>query len=138
MTIKTTDTDALQAALDKAQGRASARLTDARDVARIVETAEKRLEMFPKALWRGTTIYHTVAGPSARSYGHSAYATFVVVERRSADWVLRDAGRVQVYPGQGSRLEVVLPADLDQTCVIQRLLKYNRLTQAQAPAQVAS
>ena len=136
--IVITERDRIQAALDAAEGRATARCVSATEVLKIAERAERRLAAFPKAAWAGVLVTYLAEGPWARSYNQGyggASATQVTLLRRSRDWALIDARRVTRGNG-AAKLTVELPPTLDRADVTARLLKDAGLTHRPVSAAV--
>ena len=90
---------AIHAELNRVNGRASSFvISNAHDVQRLADRAEKRLSMLPKAERSGAKACYTPEGPSARAYKYEAKSTCIWVERKSAFWYLVDVQTATVHP----------------------------------------
>lgn len=100
MKIKVSDQAAVGAALDAAQGRATACVFDAADVAALAAAAEKRLAGYglPLAQRAGATYRYCPAGPAANAYRYRRDQTAVTLRRHRAGWYLVAIDRVAVSP----------------------------------------
>jgi hypothetical protein len=130
--ITITEGAQIQAALDAAEGRATARCVSATEVLDVAERAERRLAAFPKAAWTGVRVTYLAEGPWANSYNNGrggAAATQVTLLRRARDWVLIDARRVSRGRGD-AELTVELPRALSRADAAAWLLKAAGLTAA--------
>jgi hypothetical protein len=81
--------------------------TDFRDIARIVDAAEKRLQEvgIPKKQRKGAVVYSTSGGTVPNSYKYSRKATTIKLERKSTGWFLVSAGMIEIYKdGGGTRI----------------------------------
>lgn len=93
--------EAIEAALAQVNGRAQAHtISDAVTLRNAVAEAEKRLDAagIPKTDRAGIRIEYRPAGPQARAYKYAAKTTWVLIERRSADWALIDIQSDEVSP----------------------------------------
>ena len=114
--------ETIENALSEVNGKASAHAyTDFQEIENLVKMGETRLESLgvPKKARAGALILATSGGAVSNSYnkrGFSRVATFVRIERKSADWFLvkiekksigQTGGAVCVYLTKDQKAEVV-------------------------------
>lgn len=116
--INITHTAKIIAALDAAQGRATARTISPEDLVAHAAEAEKQMETagVPKALRRGATL-RILPARVANSYKYAAEGTRATLERGSTGWFLTSASRGHCghcsYGGYGrAQLEMVETPEL--------------------------
>jgi hypothetical protein len=116
--INVTQTAKITAALDAAQGRATARTISPEDLVTFAAEAEKQMEKagIPKALRKGATL-RILPARVANAYQYAAEGTSATLERGSTDWYLISASRGHCghcsYGGYGrTQLEMVESPEL--------------------------
>lgn len=98
--IPLTDTQAIKAALEAANGKATAfTLTTADELLEVAERADELLaDVLTKALRPGAEVVFQPAGPG-KSYKHPATTTMVHLKLTARGWVLTRAYRSDTWPG---------------------------------------
>jgi hypothetical protein len=114
--IDTANNEALNAALDKVNGKATSfTITCGGELMSIANRAEKKLEILPKAMRKGVKVSFRPSGPSANSYKYAAKSTHVTIERGSTGWFLTDVTEAHVNPKQPERFNVqITPAQAEE------------------------
>jgi hypothetical protein len=132
MKIKVTDYAAVEAALAKVNGKASAFTATAGDVQREAERAEKTLEArgVTKANRSGCALLYRPGGPSANRYEYAAISTHVRLERGSKDWFLTVVVRDTVYPKTPEKRELLITLAAQED-VIRHAMRGMRLREGQ-------
>lgn len=102
MKIKITEPnlDAVQAALDAANGRAHAHTYTASDILALAQSAEAKLKSLriPSRLRSGATVRATSGAKLANAYKGRVIRTTVTLVRGSRDWFLTDAHALEQWP----------------------------------------
>lgn len=119
----------LSAAVDGANGRATAHVFTPEDIVAMAATAERLLERHgvPKNLRKGCRILAKSGVPESKSYARrsfSAIATEVALERGAGAWYLVSVGRIERYtgPGAGERQDWHVPEHV-KSAIFQNAMK---------------
>lgn len=123
MRIKVTNTEAIDKALDAAQGKRTAHILYASEIAEAAEKAEKRLDNagVPKNQRQGITAkFNPHVVPN--SYYGNATGTVARLVRRSKDWALVDLYGADVphrsNGTKGNDLTVTIPTSIDRDALL--------------------
>jgi hypothetical protein len=101
---------ALDQALEQVNGRATSFTLSSWNILNLALEAEKWLDKhdLPKKARTGARVFHRPGGPSTKSYKYNAATTEVILERRSAGWVLLELKRGTVRPKQGATTRYII------------------------------
>jgi hypothetical protein len=118
MKINLNNTEALAAALEAVNGRASAHTLAPSDVEDLAGRIEKDLQGrgVPKNAVKGTRVTYTPAGPG-KAYARKArsvVSTWIQIERGSSGWFLTGAERVDIWATSPERLAIHVTAEARQ------------------------
>jgi predicted ATP-grasp superfamily ATP-dependent carboligase len=97
--IDTVNNEAITAALDKVNGKASSyTITCTEELIDIANRAEKKLEVLPKAMRKGAEVKYRPAGPGANAYKYSAKTTSITIQRGASGWFLAGVVSAKAHP----------------------------------------
>lgn len=115
MKINLNNTEALAAALEAVNGRATAHTLASYDVSALADRIEKDLQGrgVPKKHLKGTRVTYTPAGPGKAYARKSRYvvSTQVEIERGASGWFLTGAERVEPWADSPERLVIHVTAE---------------------------
>jgi hypothetical protein len=110
--IDTANNEALNAALDKINGKATSfTITCTRELIDIATRAEKKLEALPKAMRKGAVVRYRPAGPSANAYKYAAKSTRITIERGASGWFLTGVESAEVQPKRPESFVIAITDD---------------------------
>lgn len=125
--IEKSQYDAIQAELDKVNGKAvQFTIRFASDVISYAASIEKMLEEsgLPKGERRGVTVTITPEGPSAKAYKYKAKSTTIKLERGAKEWFLTSVVEDEVWPAASARRAVVISESQRDTIQRKAVEKY--------------
>jgi hypothetical protein len=120
MKINLKDTDAVQAALDAVNGRATAHTYNTPYFVHVVaREAERELARFnvPKAARKGARYVSQSSGNLPKAYKYTAIGTTVTLERGASAWFLVDVAACDIRPGAAPFYRLTLTPDQDAAAV---------------------
>lgn len=115
MRINITKLDALRAALEAVNGRATAHTLASCAVCALADQVEKDLlgRGVPKKALKGTRVTYSPAGPGKAYARKSRYvvSTWIEIERGASGWFLTEAERNEIWADAPERLVIHVTAE---------------------------
>lgn len=108
--IEATNRNIIIDAINLAEGKSRVNCLSFTTLLELAATAENKLEHLeiPIKKRAGAQFYYCPEGPWAKSYGYKQGATDVVIIRKTTGWYLEIVRRVEVYPQENSRRNLII------------------------------
>jgi len=114
MKIDVSNINKLKAALQTAQGKATARILNVEDIQELAGNAKSELTKFlPKKYHQGSRYIYYEAD-LANAYKYVGATTYIQLEHGYEKWFVTDISRIEIYPREPSRSRLILPKNSQQ------------------------